>query len=58
LPQSPTNEINDFAALKSDIVRWGTELGFQQVGVTDVDLAGAEAHLNHWLQEECHGARH
>jgi len=58
LPQSPTNEFNDFAALKSDVVRWGTELGFQQVGVTDVDLAGAEAHLNHWLREECHGTMH
>jgi len=43
------------AALKADIVRWGNELGFQQVGVSDVDLAAAESRLNDWLESGRHG---
>lgn len=37
------------AALKADIVRWGTQLGFNQLGVSDTDLATAEAQLHSWL---------
>ena len=29
---------------------WGRELGFQQVGITGVDLGEHEAHLEAWLQ--------
>jgi epoxyqueuosine reductase len=43
------------AALKADIVRWGTELGFQQIGVSDVDLAEAGSRLDQWLRQGCHG---
>lgn len=46
------------AALKADIVRWGAELGFQQVGVSDIDLAEAEARLDEWLASEHHGLMH
>ena len=42
-------------ALKADIVRWGHELGFQQIGITDVDLAHAERRLNAWLDDGLHG---
>ncbi len=43
------------SALKSDIIRWGNELGFQQVGVSDIDLAVAEARLDAWLRDKFHG---
>ena len=43
------------AALKADIVRWGHELGFQRVGVSDVELAAAERRLNAWLDDDLHG---
>ena len=42
-------------ALKSDIIRWGNALGFQQVGVSDIDLAVAEARLAEWLRDKFHG---
>jgi len=37
------------------IKRWGRELGFQQVGITDVYLGAAEAHLERWLAQGRHG---
>ncbi len=40
----------------ADLIRnWGEELGFQQLGITDVDLGQHEAHLNNWLAKEFHG---
>jgi epoxyqueuosine reductase len=55
LSQSPTSSPPDFGALKADIVEWGRELGFQQVGVSNLDLAEAEARLEHWLAKGHHG---
>ena len=43
------------AALKADIGRWAAELGFQQIGVSDIDLAEAESHLDVWLGNDMHG---
>ncbi len=45
-------------ALKADIVSWGLELGFQQIGVADTDLSEAELRLNDWLADGCHGTMH
>ncbi len=45
----------DMAALKAAIRDWSRELGFQQVGVSDVDLAAAEARLESWLNRKFHG---
>ena len=42
-------------ALKRDLKRWGRELGFQQIGIADCDLAQAETRLQHWLGESMHG---
>ena len=39
----------DPAALADSIKEWGRELGFQQVGITGVDLGEHEAHLERWL---------
>lgn len=45
----------DFAALANDIKRLGRELGFQQVGITGIDLALDEGHLQDWLAQGQHG---
>ena len=45
----------DLSALKADILRWGEELGFQQIGISDIDLAEAEVRLGEWLQDNFHG---
>jgi len=41
--------------LANDIRRWGKELGFQQVGISDVDLSDAEGRLGEWLKKGFHG---
>lgn len=38
--------------------QWGTELGFQQVGIAGIDLAVAEARLAAWLAAGYHGEMH
>jgi epoxyqueuosine reductase len=55
LPQIPTRDIAEVAELKAAIVRWGEELGFQQVGVSDVNLSQAEENLDQWLADGRHG---
>ncbi|HKL53283.1 MAG TPA: QueG-associated DUF1730 domain-containing protein, partial [Wenzhouxiangellaceae bacterium] len=45
----------DPEALKARIRQWGRELGFQQVGFADTDLAGTELQLEQWLAEGRHG---
>jgi len=41
--------------LNQRIVTWGRELGFQQIGMTDVDLSQAEMQLERWLAAGYHG---
>lgn len=45
----------DYQALASDIKRWGKELGFQQVGITDLDLSQHQHSLQKWLEQGYHG---
>jgi epoxyqueuosine reductase len=45
----------DFAQLAADIKRWGRELGFQQVGITDIDLSHEESRLQDWLAQGYQG---
>ena len=45
----------DFQALARDIKRWGGELGFQQLGITDTLLGEDEARLLAWLADGFHG---
>ena len=56
MPQIHT--IAELQTLKADIVRWGMELGFQQLGVSDLDLASAETRLRSWLADGRHGEMH
>lgn len=44
--------------LARDIKDWGKELGFQQVGITGIDLAEDEQRLAAWLDSRRHGAMH
>lgn len=41
--------------LKLGIRKWGLELGFQQVGFSDIQLEKAETRLHQWLQQGMHG---
>ena len=45
----------DYAALARQVKRWGMELGFQQVGISDTRLDEDEAYLLQWLQAGYHG---
>lgn len=43
------------AALAQRIKRWGKELGFGAIGISDIDLSDAEAGLAAWLEAGYHG---
>jgi epoxyqueuosine reductase len=43
------------AELADQIKQWGAELGFQAVGIADVDLSAAEGRLADWLGMGWHG---
>ncbi len=45
----------DYNTLLTDIRRWASELGFQDVGIAGIDLAEDEAHLMSWLDDGLHG---
>src|SRR5688572_30102925 len=45
----------DGARLLEQLRAWAEELGFSQIGVAGVDLAGAEAGLAAWLDAGHHG---
>ena len=45
----------DYAGLAARIKQWGSELGFQAVGIADADLSAAEPRLTEWLQRGWHG---
>ena len=50
-----TQPISHFPTLATQIKKWGQELGFQQVGITDTDLTEAEQHLDDWLSKNFQG---
>jgi epoxyqueuosine reductase len=46
----------DYVGLAADIKRWGADCGFQQVGISAVDLDADEVHLLDWLAAGRHGS--
>jgi epoxyqueuosine reductase len=58
LGNEPTKTDPDLTELKADIFRWGKELGFQQLGVSDIDLNFAAQRLHAWLDDGRHGDMH
>ncbi|MFC4314839.1 tRNA epoxyqueuosine(34) reductase QueG [Steroidobacter flavus] len=47
---------NDYTELAGSIRQWSRELGFQQVGITGIDVPEDEARLMAWLEQGRHGA--
>ena len=45
----------DYSQLLQQITQWSKELGFQQLGVSDIDLSEHDRHLNNWLDAGFHG---
>jgi len=45
----------DFQALTERIRTWAKELGFQALGISDIDLSMAEKGLQQWLSHGLHG---
>jgi epoxyqueuosine reductase len=45
----------DYPLLLNSISEWSSELGFQQLGISDIDLSEHEKHLNTWLADNFHG---
>jgi epoxyqueuosine reductase len=55
VPQGPAGDDADGAALLGSLAAWATELGFSQIGVSGIDLRGAEPGLIAWLDAGFHG---
>lgn len=51
----PNLSNNQLTELNLNISTWAEELGFQQVGISDLNLEKHETHLNQWLDEGLHG---
>jgi epoxyqueuosine reductase len=51
----PASTPTSLERLASDIKAWGQALGFQQVGIADIDLKIDERHLSAWLGAGRHG---
>lgn len=50
-----SNTKPDFEQLAINIKNWGESLGFQQIGITDIDLSSYEARFHEWLARGFHG---
>jgi epoxyqueuosine reductase len=61
LPKNPKNSdkesglLTGMDELAGCIQSWGEELGFQQMGISDIELGEHEARLNDWLEKGFHG---
>ncbi len=44
----------DYQELSKEIKKWGLELGFQAVGISDLDLSEAGDYLNQWVAKQYH----
>ncbi len=45
----------DYNQLLQQITLWAKELGFQQLGISDINLSKHEKHLNNWIDAGFHG---
>ncbi|MCI0516578.1 MAG: tRNA epoxyqueuosine(34) reductase QueG, partial [Woeseiaceae bacterium] len=55
MSEGKTSGYEDPAGLAGRIRAWGAELGFQSVGISDIDLASAGERLKCWLEQRFHG---
>ncbi|MBH0070481.1 tRNA epoxyqueuosine(34) reductase QueG [Pseudoalteromonas sp. NZS127] len=50
-----SDTVPDYKNLAQQIKAWGQELGFSEVGITDIDLSKHETQLQRWLDAGYHG---
>ena len=50
-----SDAVPDYKNLAQQIKAWGQELGFSEVGITDIDLSKHETQLQRWLDAGYHG---
>jgi epoxyqueuosine reductase len=55
MPTDPQPSEFDLHALKRTVDAWAQELGFQQIGITGIDLSEHEGYLEKWLDAGYHG---
>jgi len=55
LSTNSTASEQDWSGLVRQMRLWASELGFQQLGITDTDLSAHEGHLQNWLDSNQHG---
>lgn len=55
MPNLSKKQLDD---LIHDIEDWARDFGFQQIGVSDLNLETHEKHLNKWLEDGLHGEMH
>jgi len=55
IPSNNNLDSLQLSKLTDDIKCWGKELGFQQVGISDIELSKAEDILLDWLEKGYHG---
>lgn len=48
-------DAHELQNLARQIKQWGKELGFQKLGISDIDLAAHEQWLKQWLEDGFHG---
>lgn len=58
LQNTPHLSDDELHALAADIHRWGQEMGFQQIGITDTDISQHSEKLGQWLAKNYHGDMH
>lgn len=51
----PSLSQRELAVLADNIKKWGLELGFDAVGVSDIELSEHEDHLNRWVENGMQG---
>ena len=49
------SNLNDLKQFADDIKQWGLALGFNEIGITDTDLHGAEIDHQAWIAKDFHG---
>ena len=56
--KSINNSEIDYSQLVEKIKRWAFDAGFQQTGITDINLSDYEAKFNQWINKQFHGEMH
>ncbi len=55
LIKKPSSQLKNAEYLANKIKRWGIELGFEAIGISDTDLSAAELNLLTWLKNGHNG---